>query len=501
MSNKKVVIIGAGPAGLTAAYEILKNDPSYKVVIYEESGYIGGISRTINNNGNRIDIGIHRFFSKSDKVLEIWNSLLPTENNILKSEENEEVMLVRDRLTRIFYLRKLFNYPISLTKEFIFNLGLLRCTKMGFSYIKAVMFPYKNVDSLEKFYINRFGRELYNLFFRDYTEKVWGVKPSELSPEWGAQRVKGLSVYKTIINSLKPKKKNDIKQKNKETSLIDTFLYPKYGSGQLWEKLSKEIQKMGGEIYLNSKVSKINIENTKVVSVNVMNRDNEVTVNGDYFVSTMPIKDLIMSFSQVDKGIYDLASKLQYRDFIIIGLLLKDLDLHSEDGIIRDNWLYIQEPYVKIARIGIINNWSPYMVKDKNTVYVGVEYMCFETDNLWLMDEKDLIRFTIDEMKKLKLIKDDYVISSNIIKMKKAYPSYTGVYSEFSKIREYTDKIENIFLAGRNGMHRYNNMDHSMLCGIEVSKCILNGSNDKNTIWEVNTEEEYHEVKKESYDK
>ena len=180
---------------------------------------------------------------------------------------------------------------------------------------------------------------------------------------------------------------------------------------------------------------------------------------------------------------------------------MKDLDLHSEDGIIRDNWLYIQEPYVKIARIGIINNWSPYMVKDKNTVYVGVEYMCFETDNLWLMDEKDLIRFTIDEMKKLKLIKDDYVISSNIIKMKKAYPSYTGVYSEFSKIREYTDKIENIFLAGRNGMHRYNNMDHSMLCGIEVSKCILNGSNDKNTIWEVNTEEEYHEVKKESYDK
>ena len=352
---------------------------------------------------------------------------------------------------------------------------------------------------MEKFYINRFGRELYNLFFRDYTEKVWGVKPSELSPEWGAQRVKGLSIYKTIINSLKPKKKNDIKQKGVETSLIETFLYPKYGSGQLWEALAHDIENKGGKIYLNSKITKLNIENDKVVSVAIEDKINkkEIIEKADYFISTMPIKDLITSFSQVPNEIYNLANNLQYRDFIIVGILLKDISLHSENGIIKDNWIYIQEPYVKIARIGIINNWSPYMVKDKNCIYVGVEYMCFENDELWSMKEDDFIKFTIDEMKKLKLIKDEDVISSNIIKMKKAYPSYTGVYNEFHKIREYTDKIENLFLAGRNGMHRYNNMDHSMICGIEAANCILSDNKDKSVIWEVNTEEEYHEVKSE----
>lgn len=499
MQNKKIIIIGAGPAGLTAGYEILNREPNAEVIIFEDSDAIGGIARTVDINGNKIDIGIHRFFSKSDRVLAIWNSLLPRQNENFKPEDNEKIMLVRDRLTRIFYLKKLFNYPISLNKEFIFNLGFLRCAKIGFSYIKSVLFPYKNVDSLEKFYINRFGRELYNLFFRDYTEKVWGVKPSELSPEWGAQRVKGLSIYKTIINSLKPKKKNDIKQKGVETSLIETFLYPKYGSGQLWEALAKDIESKGGKIYLNSKITKLNIENDKVVSVAIEDKINkkEIIEKADYFISTMPIKDLITSFSQVPNEIYNLANNLQYRDFIIVGILLKDISLHSENGIIKDNWIYIQEPYVKIARIGIINNWSPYMVKDENCIYVGVEYMCFENDELWSMKEDDFINFTIDEMKKLKLIKDEDVISSNIIKMKKAYPSYTGVYNEFHKIREYTDKIENLFLAGRNGMHRYNNMDHSMICGIEAANCILSDNKDKSVIWEVNTEEEYHEVKSE----
>lgn len=234
VNNKKIVIIGAGPAGLTAAYELLKKNENLKVDIYEETNVIGGISQTVNNNGNRMDIGGHKFFSKSDKVMNFWLNIMPEESKDLNPENIDRVMLIRNRLSRIFFLKKLFNYPVTLSKDLIFNLGFLICTKIGFSYIKSSLFPYKKVDSLEKFYINRFGRELYNLFFRDYTEKVWGVKPSELSPDWGAQRVKGLSVWKTIINALKPKKKsNDIKQKGVETSLIEKFLYPKYGPGQL----------------------------------------------------------------------------------------------------------------------------------------------------------------------------------------------------------------------------------------------------------------------------
>ncbi|CRF35170.1 hypothetical protein BRSU_2478 [Brachyspira suanatina] len=497
MSINKIIIIGAGPAGLTAAYGLLKNNKNIKVEIYEETNVIGGISQTVNNNGNRMDIGGHRFFSKSDKVMNFWLNIMPEESKDLNPENTDRVMLVRNRLSRIFFLKKLFNYPVTLSKDLIFNLGLIRCSKIGFSYINSSIFPYKKVDSLEKFYINRFGRELYNLFFRDYTEKVWGVKPSQLSPDWGAQRVKGLSVWKTIINALKPKKKsNDIKQKGVETSLIEKFLYPKYGPGQLWETVAKEIENMGGKIHFNKKIDKIRIENNKVISIT--SNDNETIDNIDYLISTMPVKDLIHSISSmsaVPEDVIDIASKLQYRDFITVGLLLKDISLHNKDGVVKDNWIYIQEPYVKVARLQLFNNWSPYMVSDRNLYYVGMEYMCFENDELWSMSDDEFIKFAICEMKSLKLIKDEDIVSSNIVRIKKAYPSYTGVYNEFSKIREYTEKIDNLFLIGRNGMHRYNNMDHSMLTAMEAVNCIINNSMDKSNIWDINTEEEYHEIK------
>lgn len=497
MNNKMVIIIGAGPAGLTAAYELLKNNKSMNVEIYEETNVIGGISQTVNNNGNRMDIGGHRFFSKSDKVMNFWLNIMPEESSSISPENTDRVMLIRNRISRIFFLKKLFNYPVTLSKDLIFNLGFLRCAKIGFSYIKSSIFPYKDVDSLEKFYINRFGRELYNLFFRDYTEKVWGVKPSELSPDWGAQRVKGLSVWKTIINALKPKNKtDDIKQKRVETSLIEKFLYPKYGPGQLWETVAKEIENMGGKIYFNKKIEKIKIENNKVISITA--QDNETIDNIDYLISTMPVKDLIHSISlmsSIPEDIAMTASKLQYRDFITVGLLLKNIALHNKDGIVKDNWIYIQEPYVKVARLQLFNNWSPYMVSDKKLHYVGMEYMCFENDELWSMSDDEFIKFAIGEMKSLKLIKDEDIVSSNIVKIKKAYPSYTGVYNEFYKIKEYTEKIYNLFLIGRNGMHRYNNMDHSMLSAMEAVNCIINNNKDKSSIWNINTEEEYHEVK------
>lgn len=497
--NKKVLIIGAGPAGLTAAYELLKNNKinnkNIAVEIYEDTSVIGGISQTVNNNGNRMDIGGHRFFSKSDIVMNFWNDIMPKESEKLSPENNDRVMLIRDRLSRIFFLKKLFNYPISLNKELIFNLGFLRCAKIGFSYIKSVLFPYKNVDSLEKFYINRFGRELYNLFFRDYTEKVWGVKPSELSPEWGAQRVKGLSIYKTIINAIKPKNNKDINQKSVETSLIEKFLYPKYGPGQLWETVAEEIKNMGGKIYFNHKIKGLELKDGKIISITAENDNGDIKIYGDYIISSMPVKDLINSIDNKPNEIYKIANNLQYRDFITVGILLKDINLHNKKGIVKDNWIYIQEPYVKVARLQLFNNWSPYMVKDKNLHYIGMEYMCFENDELWSMDDDSFIGFAIDEMKKLKLIKEDDIISTNIVKIKKAYPSYTGVYNEFYKIREYTDKIENLFLAGRNGMHRYNNMDHSMLSAMECVKCIFNNNFDKSSIWNINAEEEYHEEK------
>ena len=489
----KVVIIGAGPAGLTAAYELLKyKNPHIYIYIYEATSVIGGISQTVNHNGNRMDIGGHRFFSKNDRVMRFWLELMPMESAELSPKENDKVMLVRNRLSRIFFLKKLFNYPISLNKETIYNLGFFRCFVIGLSYVKAILFPYKNVDSLEKFYINRFGKALYKLFFKDYTQKVWGVEPKDLSPDWGAQRVKGLSVYKALVNALKPKNKhNDIQQKNIETSLIERFLYPKYGPGQLWEILADEIIKKGGHICHNHTINHIEVRDNKIVSMQTSN--GEIIKDFDYVISTMPIKDLLESMPNAPESIRNKASKLEYRDFITVGLLLKDIALYNKDGVVKDNWIYIQEPYVKVARLQLFKNWSPYMVADSNLHYVGMEYMCFEHDVLWAMSDDEFMEFAINEMKALGFIQDSDVISSNIVRIKKAYPSYTGVYNEFSQIRDYTDTIENLFLVGRNGMHRYNNMDHSMLSAMEAARLILHNITDKSTIWSVNAEQEYHE--------
>ncbi len=492
MSNTKIVIIGAGPAGLTAAYELLKNNKNIDVTIYEETSFIGGISRTVNNNGNRMDIGGHRFFSKSDIVMNFWTNIMSLESDNISAKYNDRVILVRNRLSRILFLNKFFNYPITIDKNLILNLGLFRCIKIAISYIKAIIFPYKNVNTLEKFYINRFGKELYNLFFRDYTEKVWGVKSSELSPDWGAQRVKGLSVYKTIMNAIKPKKINDFRQKDTETSLIEMFLYPKYGPGQLWELVAEEIKNMGGKIYFNYKADSIDIKDNKVVSVS-FNNSFLVVDNITYLISSMPIKDLIISMSNnVPKNIYDIAIKLNYRDFITVGILIKNINFKE----IKDNWIYIQEPFVKVARIQFFNNWSPYMVKDSSLYYIGMEYMCFENDSLWSKSDDDFIDFAISELKILNIINNDNVVcDSNIVRVKKAYPSYTGIYSKFSKLREYLDSIDNLFLIGRNGMHRYNNMDHSMLSAMAAVKCIINNNIDKSSIWSVNDDDSYHETK------
>ena len=526
MENQKIaIIIGAGPAGLTAAYELLKKT-NIKPIVLETSKGLGGIARTINYKGNRIDIGGHRFFSKSDRVMNWWLEILPLQavsgqgfrkalninyhnkNTAVKLSSSgpnpdtaDNVMLVRSRLSRIFYLRKFFDYPISLNFRTFSNLGLLRILRIGLSYIKTLLFPIKDELSLEDFINNRFGKELYLTFFKDYTEKVWGVPCTEIPPEWGKQRIKGLSISKALWHLATGwiKSGGGVEQKNIETSLIQQFLYPKYGPGQMWEEVAKKVTAMGGEIHIDNRVSKILHDTKNIIAVEATNSNNQITTyNGDYFFSTMPVKDLVRALTpEAPAEIAELAKNLRYRDFITVGLLLKRLALNDKTnaGLIADNWIYIQEPDVKVGRLQIFNNWSPYMVKDPNLVWIGLEYFCNEGDSLWNMGEQTFMDFAISELAKIDIIDPKEVLDGVVIKMPKAYPAYFGSYARFSEIQNYTDKFENLFLVGRNGMHKYNNQDHSMLTAMLAVENIIRGVRSKQNLWQVNTEEEYHESK------
>lgn len=526
--DKTAIIIGAGPAGLTAAYELL-HKTDIKPIVFEASNDIGGISKTVNYKGNRIDIGGHRFFSKSDTVMNWWHNILPIEKTsasksfTLKYQgktremaggdgadpnKTDNVMLVRSRLSRIFYGGKFYNYPVTLESSTIKNLGPTRMAKMGASYIKARIRPIPE-KSLEDFYVNRFGRELYNTFFRDYTEKVWGVPCAEIAPDWGAQRVKGLSVSKAVTHAIKKQVKRkpskDIAQKGTETSLIEYFLYPKLGPGHMWETVTKIVQKKGGEVIKNSPITKVHAKKGQIVAVDVIDfKTKKVkTVKGDYFFSTMPVKELINALDGVQppRDIQQIADGLPYRDFITVGLLMKSLKIKNEtdrktkNNVVPDNWIYIQEPGVKVGRLQIFNNWSPYLVKDEKNTWIGMEYFVNEGDFLWNMPDKEMAAFGIDELASINIIDKKDVLDSTVIHVKKTYPAYFGTYNQFDKIREFTDSFENLFLLGRNGQHRYNNQDHSMLTAIEAVKNIASGRKDKGNVWNVNVEKEYHESK------
>ena len=497
MRQKIAIIIGAGPAGLTAAYELL-NHTNVKPVILESTNKIGGISQTVNYKGNRIDIGGHMFFSKSNVVMNWWQNILPIQN---ENEQENDILLKRNRLSRILFLRKFFDYPISLNLQTIKNLGFQRLLKIGYSYLYIRLFPIKKEKSLEDFFINRFGTELYKTFFKDYTEKVWGIPCDQIKPEWGAQRIKGLSISKAIWHAVKTmfSRNNSIDQKNTETSLIEQFLYPKFGPGQLWEKVAERIVEQGGEIHFKEKVVNIHNASKGIDSILAENEKHELKeYKCDYLISTMPIKDLIYGMvKHVPFNVQEVAQNLVYRDFITVGLLLKQLKVKAPkgSGLIPDNWIYIQEPDVKMGRLQIFNNWSPYMVKDPDNVWIGLEYFCNEGDELWSKTDNDFAKFAIEEFIKIGMIDQNDVIDSVVIRMPKTYPAYFGSYDRFNEIREYTDSISNLFLIGRNGMHRYNNQDHSMLTAMEAVKNIRNGINTKDNIWNVNAEQEYHEEK------
>lgn len=518
-TKKTAIIVGAGPAGLTAAYELLKHTDIHPVVL-EATDVIGGISQTAEYKGNRIDIGGHRFFSKNKEVMEWWDNMMRLQGGRSKDdillglndkelakdgpdpEVTDRVMLLRHRVSRIFFLRKFFDYPISLKLETFTNLGVVHTLWSGFSFLSAMIHKLPET-SLENFYINRFGRHLYSLFFEGYTEKVWGIHPSKLGADWGSQRVKGLSVW-AVLKDMFVKKFGRQDSNKVETSLIEQYIYPKLGPGQLWEIVAHEVETKGGEVLKQHEVTDIHIKNGRVTSVGCKTPKGEVNIDCDYLLSTMPIKDLVAAFRDVavPDDVRRIATALPYRDFITVGLCLKQMRIENSTKIktfknrVPDTWIYIQERDVKIGRLQIFNNWSPYLVNDyENTMWIGLEYFCAEGDELWTMDKQKFIDMAIDELVKIEVIDRKDVLDACQIKIKKAYPSYYGSYYELDKVKAFLDGFTNMYCLGRNGQHRYNNMDHSMLTAMECVRNIRDGVVSKDNIWAVNTEEEYHESK------
>jgi protoporphyrinogen oxidase len=520
-----VAIAGAGPAGLTAALELLRRSDAVPLV-FDLDDQVGGISKTINYRGNRMDLGGHRFFSKSDWVMRWWQDILPVAEDQIDSgaslrttyqghskefrpegtasASSDAVMLVRQRLSRIFYHRRFFDYPLKLSMQTLGKIGIFETCKIGWSYGRARATHIRPERTLEDFFINRFGDRLYRTFFKDYTEKVWGVPCREISAEWGAQRIKGLSITKALANAVtSPFRSSETAQKRTETSLIERFLYPKFGPGQMWEEVARKVLRLGGEIHFKHRVIGIERKGYQVTAVRVRDEDTGSVrlVPCDYLISTMPVRDLTTYLDAADREVSRIAHALPYRDFMTVGLLLRRMTAPGTgrvespgNGMPPDNWIYIQEPDVKIGRLQVFNNWSPAMVADPSTIWLGLEYFCTEGDNLWSMNDSRFIDFAAEELEKIGLINRRDVIDGTLVRVPKAYPAYFGPYAEFGKVRAYLDQFSNLYPVGRNGMHRYNNQDHSMLAANRAVDSILNQGRGKAQIWDVNTENEYHEA-------
>ena len=518
---KKVIIIGAGPAGITAGYELLKNSKDFDVTILEGSDSIGGISRTVKYKGNRMDIGGHRFFSKDERVTNWWQEMMPMQGAPaydykkldrtvpLKEggpdpEKEDRVMLTRNRVSRIYYKKKFFDYPVKMNANTIKNMGFGTTMSAGFSYLGSCVHKLPE-DSLENFYINRFGKKLYSMFFEGYTEKLWGRHPREISADWGSQRVKGLSIsaiMKDIFSKMNPGKKRDSKEV--ETSLIEEFAYPKYGPGELWEMAAADFESEGGHLIKNALVTGVHNKEGKIDSVTYRDASGkDVTVPADIFISSMPLKDLAAAMEDVPQNIADIAAGLPYRDFVTVGLLVKKLNLKNEtkirtlNNIVPDNWIYVQDVGVKLGRIQIFNNWSPYLVENpEEYVWIGLEYFCTEGDEYWNMSEKEWAKFGTKELLKMGVLSDYHdVLDYHREQVKKAYPAYFDTYAQIDELIAYLNGYSNLYCVGRNGQHRYNNMDHSMETAFQTVDNILSGKEDKTNIWNVNTEKEYHESK------
>lgn len=516
--KKTVLIIGAGPAGLTAAYELLKKHEGYDVTILEESDCFGGISKTVNYKGNRMDMGGHRFFSKVPEVNQWWEEMLPTQGAKPKDdimlgremtvveggpdpEKTDEVMLRRHRVSRIYFMDKFFDYPISMKPETFINMGFVNTVKVGCSYLLAAVHKLPETN-LENFYINRFGRKLYEMFFEYYTQNLWGRHPSEIDASWGKQRVKGLSimaVIKDVFGKIFAGGNRKV-----ETSLIEEFSYPKLGPGQLWDVTAARVQELGGTIIKNAQVTGLHKGADGRMTGLQYRKDGEThDMAGDIVISSMPLKDLVVGMNDVPAEVERIAAGLPYRDYMTLGVLVKKLrlqnktDIKTVGNIVPDCWVYVQERKVKMGRFQIYNNWSPYMVSDlENTVWLGLEYFVQEGDEFWNMADADFSAFAVKEMIALGLIESaDDVLDSHVERVKKAYPAYFDTYDEIGTVIDYLKTIPNLYCVGRNGQHRYNNIDHSMCTSFEAVRNITGGVEDASNVWSVNTEESYHESK------
>jgi protoporphyrinogen oxidase len=466
MSDRKVVIIGAGPAGLTAAYELSKRNVSS--VVLEADGVVGGLARTVDYKGYLFDIGGHRFFTKWDEVNAIWSEVLG------------DKFLNRPRLSRIFYRNRFFHYPLSV-KNALFGLGLIENVRIVLSYLNSRIFPSKEEQNLEQWVSNRFGKRLYEVFFKTYTEKVWGVPCTEIRSEWAEQRIRGLSLTSAVRNALFGQRGTQLK------TLINNFQYPERGPGQMWETMTDRLRQRGSCVLLRRPVTRIVHDATGVTSVETRGPDGVEDHSGTDFISSMPIRELITAIDPPPPAaVRQAASRIRYRDFLIVSLII------NRKEVMPDNWLYVHDPEVRVGRIQNFKNWSPAMVPDPQKTCLGMEYFVFENDDLWSMPDDELIQLALHEIAVLGLAKREEIEDGTVVRMPKAYPMYDIGYLEQVKvIRNYVEvALPNLQLIGRNGMHKYNNQDHSMMTGIYAAKNILGAEYD---LWAINTESDYHE--------
>lgn len=466
MVKNKVIILGAGPAGLSAGLELAKK--GYNPVIIDKDSQVGGMSKTLEYKGHRFDLGPHRFFTKSDEINKLWNDTL--------GDDFIEV----ERLTRIYYKQKFFFYPVKLF-DVIKTIGFFQSSLIGLSYFKQKLFPYKNEETFEKWVINRFGSRLYSMFFKNYTYKLWGIDPKEISAEWAAQRIKGLSISSALKAAL-------FSNKGNVKTLIDKFNYPKYGAGHMYEEKAKRIVEMGGQIKLNEEVQKIIV--TKDNTYKVISDKEEYTT--DKMISSIPFTQLFTLLDpKAPEKIIESTKALKYRSIVEVNLILKD---HID---FKDNWIYLHDPNVSALRLVNYKNWGKWMNPAKDSTPIGLEYFCDEDDEIWNKNDQHLIDLAIDDIETLDFSNKEKLIDAFVVRNPKAYPVYFGEYQKhLDALKKYfTENLPNAQVIGRYGMYKYNNMDHSIMTGLCAAKNI-HKDKDIYDIWEVNVDQDYHEEKK-----
>lgn len=457
------VIVGAGPAGLTAAFELLRQ--GIRPCVFEKDEMVGGLARTEKYRDYRFDVGGHRFFTKDKQIQQLWNEMMGGD------------FLRVSRLSSIYYRDRYFKYPIE-PFDVIKKLGLLESILTGFSYMKSRLFPYKKEDTFEQWVTNRFGKHLYRAFFKTYTEKIWGIPCHSIHAEWAAQRIRGLSIISAVSHALF--RDNGVK------SLIKEFDYPVLGPGMMWERFHHSIKKDGGKVETKSAVIRFCRTGFRIDSVYVERNKQIYDVKGDYFLSSMPLTELIQCFDPPPpEDVLNAASHLHYRAFILVALII------SSSSVFPDNWIYIHSPHVKVGRIQNFKNWSEKMVPDAEKTSLGMEFFCDEGGTLWNLPDDKLITLAVNELEILGLAKKDHIEDGVVIRQPKAYPIYDDGYREcLGVIRKFIDRMENLQVIGRNGLHRYNNQDHSMLTGLLAAR---NLAGEKHDLWQINTDASYHE--------